>query len=282
MKIALYDFAASPASYNILDFLAGAKAGGGPLHVLIVPGYANGFKADRKRVSADEKRWRVMHIVIPAIRSAGATFTVCPNRDFARLFKWDYPEGATLDHPVRAHTMEQTVRHGPVDFRPSKAATEYVGRWLGTDKPVVTVTLRETYIAVRNSNIAAYRKLPGLFPEYEFVFIPDFEQIWKRDQEDFSLPAIDFDTRLALYDRAVMNLGTLAGPAVACCYGRYPYLLFHPVYEPTSEGFVPTAEKMAEWEFPVGSQFRWKTPKQKIVWERETEDRIVEEFRAIL
>lgn len=289
MIVAYYDFAASPASYDIMQFLAGAKAFAGrrPLHVVLVPGPFAGFKHDRKKVSPAHKRWRVMHIVIPAIRAAGATFTVCPTRQFAARFPCDYPEGASVDRPVRAHTMDMSVAYGPCEFAASDAAKDLVNKWLGElglVNPLVTVTLRQTYTQSRNSHATGWRALKERFPEYDFVSVPDFERIWRLpDMNEFQHAAMDLDIRLALYDEAVMNVGTAGGPLTACMLSRHrPYLIFHPVYPDKIDGFRPTAEKMAEWNFPVGSQFKWATSKQKIVWEHETPDLIEREFAEIM
>lgn len=288
MITAFYDFAASPASYDVVQFLAGARAFAGrkPLHVVLVPGVGGSFKPDRKQVSPAHKRWRVTHIVLPAIRAAGATFTVCPTREFANRFECDYPVGASILKPVRAHTIDYLAKHGPCEMKASEAAGELVDRWLEgrrlEKKPLVTVTLRNTYTATRNSS-TGWLLLPELFPEYDFVMVPDFDRIWGPSYgNEFPHAAMDLDIRLALYDRAVMNAGTAGGPMTLCMMTRRPYLVFHPVYPDKKDGFRPTAEKMAEWGFPVGSQFKWATQKQRIVWEHETPERIETEFVEIM
>lgn len=291
MKYAFYDFAVSPVSYNIIDFIMGARAFAGlePVHVVLVPGPWHGFRDDAKNIDQHEKRWRVMRLIIPAIKAAGMTFTVCPNRDFAEQFSPDFPRGYSLKIPVSDHVIFRMKDLSPVKFNASEAAKVHAKQWLEQRdclKPLITVTLREaTYAKVRNSKVELWRELPTFFPGHDFVFIPDTATLSRQSgPRDCALASLDLDLRLALYDKAVMNIGTCAGPMTICwASADRPYLGFIEIFSTRDPGgFVPTKKKMEELGFPPGSQWPWHSPKQKIVWEKEELPTVVRELKAIL
>ena len=111
-------------------------------------------------------------------------------------------------------------------FRATEAARNYVDRWIaarGATGKVVTITVRHyAYSPARNSNLAAWARFADyllLREGYLPVFVPDTESLPEgvpaevADCPEFVEGAVNLGLRLALYERAFVNLGINNGPA---------------------------------------------------------------------
>jgi len=282
---AFYDLAVSPVSYDIMAFLAIAKdwanGQGEPLHVLIVPGRYDGFRADHKPISVAEKQFRLHHILLPACQGIGATTTVCVNRAQARLFQSAniFPAGYSVDRPVGQYDTKGIIAHGkatgrsPAPFMPSKLALDLVdsalARMFGADTAPVVITLRETHVDVRNSNIAAWIAFAKRLRDKDqpVVIVRDTDAAavaCDADLAHFPMAAVDLDIRLALYERAFVNMAVSGGPPFLNVFSdRRPYLLF----KMQAEGWYTTSTAyLTKIGLPPGSQMPWAAAHQRIVW----------------
>ena len=289
--LAFYDLSISPATYDITTFLTVAKGmardAKQTLHVVFVPGPNGGFKNPTeetvrvKPLSIDEQKFRFDHILLPACRAWGVTYTICVTRSDARAFKSDlvYPVGYDLeDNPTWGHTMSKAIsahREGQslVWARPSKVALKMV-REHYPERPVV-ITLRETFHECSNSDIENWLKVMEEI-EYPLVVVRDTSRATAPlpPYPTAPLASLDLDYRLALYHHAMVNLTTTGGPPALCWYSDLPYISCRMHSE---DRRVTSREYWNIMGMEIGDQFPWAKPNQKLVWGDEFE--LLDEWR---
>jgi hypothetical protein len=304
MLFAFYDLDRSPVSFDFVHFLicAQKEANGDPIHVVIVPGTNKGFRQnDHKPISVAEKIWRVDHILVPLAKLAGASLTLAPTREFAanllasqaqRIF----PAGYRTNFPRAYYTMglaRRAVEEGAKpQFRASARAHEHAARIIGEREAVVTVTMRATHTPTRNSDEQAWVKFVQRIDDLGFtpIIIPDTEAmtnsrlIW-----DCPLAALDLDIRMALYERAEMNLASSGGPFVLSLYTYKPTIYFLDVDpepfidENGKKHWAPTEKFFAEnVGMQRGDQWPGSGPMTRIVWAKDTYENIVRAFDEVM
>jgi len=300
--LAFYDLAVSPVSFDMMAYLIAAKhfAGSDNLHVVIVPGPNEGFKAqDHKPISHAEKVWRVAHVLVPLCTMVGATVTTLHNREDARTFSCPrmYPEGYSVDRPVAAHFLTRAQRAmlaGAVPhFAASERATEHVQKWIRRERNLVSLTIRDTHTVMRNSNFATWHEVAFQLEKrgYAPVFVPDTAMMTRHVGEGFlmfPLAACDLDIRAALYDACVMNMAASGGPFALTYLGATrPYLYFHNTFperfltDPKDGDlqFHQTAEYLTKMGWPPGSQLPFAGQRRRTVWANDDDpDFIMKEF----
>lgn len=301
MLVAFYDLHLSPVSFDFIHFLVCAqrKAENKPFHVVIVPGQADGYKPnDHKPISKAEKDWRVQHVFVPLAKAAGATITLAPSREFAAGFRTDntFPVGYTVDYPRHHYTLGPALwafrNGGNPSFKASERAKEHIKKYLGHHENVVTLTLRKTHNADRNSKFEAWLDFASDLTNrgYHPVFIPDTEDALGHGNGFGYVcrqASVDLDLRLALYDAAVMNCASSGGPFVANLFdANRPYLYFMKVYdeawhiEDGKRHWQPDRKFFDGQGLPVGTQYPLSNLRRRIVWDGDECDILIREFEA--
>lgn len=312
--IAFYDLDICPVSFDFLHFLTDAWRANGekPFHVVTVPGRRDGWRTEEhKPISDAEREWRLNHIIYPAARLLGCTITLAESRGMGDVL-WKiagdkaWPPAVNgkrlvehMQRPYRFGRAAEACKAGLViPFRASDRARQHVASWLdervGGSEPLITITLRETHTPTRNSNVEAWMKAAyQLQKEYRVVVVRDTETMtldlddpWRDVLTACPLAACDLDIRMALYERAAMNLSRAGGPFMLCVLAGLPYLFFKLLADPYTDPrghvhFVPTAEYMKICGLPHGGQLH-DDPRKRIVWEDDTLDIILKETRASL
>jgi tetratricopeptide (TPR) repeat protein len=254
-RFSTYDLGVAPITYDVGWFLALAK-NRGVTHIDIVPGAHDGFRDDAWCQKADtaEKNFRLWNIILPACQLAG--MTVAMHRDRARAAQTAYKMRPLIDEGLRDDV-----------FRASTHAKGWVARWLaarGLKRPVV-INLRESQWPARNSNMAAWERFAE---ETDAVVIPDTDGATSFGHV---FDGLSMDRRLALYEAAEVVMGANNGPLVLCWLSRsIPYLTFKMV----ADYAACTPEFFQRQGLPVGSQFPWAAPHQRIVWSDDDYDTI--------
>lgn len=285
---AFYDLAVAPASYDILTFLIHAKrwAAGRQeaLRVVIVPGRYDGFRADQKPISVAEKHFRLNHILLPACRAIEASVTVCSDRREAEHL-WhkgeSFPEDYSVEVPTSLYDTGSLIALGrregsgwhPPSFMPSPQALAWVddalGQFFGAAVNPVVITLRETYTPARNSDLPSWIAFAKWLQKLgqPVVLIRDWEKsaiMCDPALPHFQVASLDMDVRLALYERALVNMSVGGGPPMLNAFGaRRPYLLFKMQIENSA---ASSADYLRKIGLPKDSQFPWATANQRIIW----------------
>jgi hypothetical protein len=297
---AFYDLAVGPVSFDFAVFLVKAemarrRAGAKRLHVVVVPfagGLGGAFRDKGHFYDEHESRWRLWNIVLPCCSLMGASVTLaadwpqaCAIHNHAghqagRL-DWVFPDdwdSQTLKN--RRHLIGDVIawsRRGEAVPRleASTHARRNVRAFYATlGAPVVTMTLRKTYLPARNSDADEWRKAAAHIETrgYTVLHICDTGSALAAGG---GYGELNLDVRMACYQEAALNLQANNGAASLCWFSQAPYRMF---------GANVPAE---EWDglfvkqgLAIGQSWPWASPGQKIVYGRENADVIVKEFEA--
>jgi hypothetical protein len=309
---AFYDLQVAPVTFDFLWFLAAADlqrrySGLKSIHVVIVPGSYDGVRRERDDydlvINSTARQARVQNILIQACRvlPSCAGLTVASSRR----------EAAFLRSVVARHIL-------PVDYEPAlpvfpgpqsclhAAHQGYMGiaclrapaeelravdAWAKAhtgSRRVIAITLRRyAYMPARNSNLPAWIAFArGLdASRYCPVFVPDTNDTIEglptalRDFVVFPEAAWNIALRMALYERAFLNLGVNNGPmGLAWLNARvcYATLKIETADVPQSSlGFIRS------FGFESGKSLPFATPLQEWIWEDDTEEAITRAFRRL-
>lgn len=157
--------------------------------------------------------------------------------------------------------------------------------WDGPPDPI-TITLREAnYGTSRNSNIEAWIRFARELQERgeTVIVVRDTAKAEEQIPGLLISPRASYDLakRLALYNAAKINLFVSNGPGGLAIFGDRPWLSFHTIMDGSGEEICNMPEF---WEkengVPVGGQYPWSGPSQRIVWKPDTYDNITEAWKT--
>lgn len=289
---AFCDLAHTPASFDFVTWLVRAmkerdERGCDGLHVVFVPNendpHAGGLRKWGKH-DADATLWRFWHICIASLPLARATMTLAPDRRFAEYIcggsdaqpNW-WPEG-------KAHFMGPLVEASRRGVRiPRLEATEqarnYISEWIRTTAsgPLVTVTVRnQTTDPDRNTSGAMWEFAAWVQKEHRFpvIILGEADEVLRNGEGKFAI--LDPDLRLALYERAVVNIIGNNGPQELLKFSRAPYLAFG---QAMSEGWKDHWRKYFSME--PGQQLPWAAANQRLIYKADTLENLKEEFLRV-
>lgn len=310
---AFYDLEVAPITFDFLWFLAAADwhrrhLGLDAVHVVIVPGRHERLRRERAdyevAVPSAARRERIQTILFEACgllpSCTGITLaTSRPAANFLRsyaarhIFPRDY-DPLLPTFPTSRFCLEAARRgDGPIAvLRASAERRANVGRWLDArgigPRRLVTITLRcYGYMPRRNSNLAAWNEfVRGLDAVRYFpVVIPDTENTIEGLPSlmdgllAFPEAAWNIGLRMALYERACLNMGVNTGPMGLCWLNettRYASLKMAPAGVPQTE-----LEFFRTLGFEIGQSLPFATPYQQLVWQDDTLENIQNAFTAM-
>lgn len=268
---AFYDLEHGPVSFDVVTWLVRARfwqverARCERLHVVVVPKEdgLGGFSRFWGPHDADATRWRLWHIVLPAIALAGATVTLADSRAQAKTLRtgeWWWPEG-------KAHLAKDLVAlaragHRLPVFEASAQARQYVAAWLADDaRPLFTLTLRaQVNDPARNADRREWMRLAEAL-RADGARVEVLDDTHRALGEGRGYAELDLDLRLALYERAAMNVVGNNGPAALLWHSRAPYLRI---------GAGRTADWLANLGLRDGEDVPWALPGQHCVYAPDT------------
>lgn len=271
-KRAFYDFACSPYSYDFAVFLMAARANDCE-EVVLVPGKRmvkgpDGKPVEFQKCTPGEQEYRLNGIIKGLCPKA----IECRTREEAKtLWHEDcFPPGYTVEQPVQAHTVGAILKQLRImPFMPTEEYTNQVTADGWNDPKMAVITIRQSHIkSGRNSTIEEWVKAAdwmqsiGMDP----VFVPDTEYPDQPfgDHKSCKKAAMDVQYRLALYEKAYLNIGVNNGPMALNMFSRRPMLYFRPI---THGYYESTAEFWRSCGVPVRSQMPWFSILQRIIWE---------------
>jgi len=295
---AFYDLGVAPITFDVLWFLVGAeiqrqRLGLPDIRLVIVPGPDGGLRRERddyEMVSdADARRLRIRDLLVPAasLLPTISAVTITESRGEAAGLCIGagtsvFPSGYEPAIPVYsgAPFCLAAVKYfgqSVASLRASASHLSEIDRWLvmqGGRGRIVVITLRAYgYMPARNSNLAAWIGIANQLRDegYWPVFVPDTDQIrdGRLPQELAGFPiaanaALDVRLRMALYERAWLNLGVNGGPMGLCWLNeRTRYITFKII---TRDVPQTTPEYVASHGFVLGRSLPFATSFQKWVW----------------
>lgn len=281
---AFLDLAVCPVSYDAVVFMVKAaierdRIGATRMHVVIV-----GEMREKSQYDHHEARWRLWSIVVPATQLFGATVTLAADWLQAKRIASDkdwkcWPPD--WDHQTlanRRHLIGDVITASKAGVEiPRIHASEHARRKVREfydvlDGPVVTMTLRNTYLEARNSDASVWTAAQDHIEKAGY-------QVMKLYDTDAALSSghgygeLNIDLRAACYSESALNLQSNNGAASLCWFNLTPYRMF---------GAGIPAE---EWKglfidqgLPFLSSWPWAGPQQKICYGEPTVAQIVNEF----
>jgi hypothetical protein len=294
---AFYDLGVAPITFDFLWFLVGAELerrqrGFASVHVVIVPGPREGLRKENpaleRALDPTARRARVTTMLVPAcmLLPSLSGVTVASSRAQAQelvavagdaVFPARY-EPALPVYPGPREPLRAAREDGAAVavLRAAAADLRAVETWLGShgcQRRVVTITLRGYgYLRGRNSNLSAWAAFArGLdSTRYAVVVVPDTEQCFAgipaelREFPVFSEAAVALGLRMALYQRAYLNLGVNNGPMGLCWLNRETrYITFKILNDAAQQ---TSREYMKFLGFEPGRSLPFATEWQRWVW----------------
>lgn len=282
---AVYDFGRAPASYDFLTFLsiAGITAknyGCDHVHVVFVQAdNETGWRVDKKPLYPINKAWRRDNICVPLCKLIGATHSVCMNRAQAKRIIGD---GVVMGPTYAGWMIARLVRHFPLPQLKVDAEAARLVRQSIASKDYITVTIRNTYADVRNSNLDAWDQFIvwAVDRGWCVIKVPDTEYAAYCGNDPLgTAAALNPLIRHALYAGAVTNLGVNNGPMQLCALGGLPFIMLKMMttYRGTTEA------AFARLGIKPGDKLPWATRYDQVcVWKDDTFENIVEAFRQTI
>lgn len=228
---AVWDFHLCPTSYDFVVFVGEAEKhriaiGAEFIDFVFQPGPVDGFRYDDLPPNLGNREGMYYRVLVGLCRLLPSTRNIQMFRNRTEV-KGDhfFPEDYQVNQPTCRYGQYFAQFATPV-LRSTVAASLFVERRY--TKPYVTITLREaSHWPSRNSNRGAWERVAQWLEErgYQVVWVPDAES------PDANLFSYDVDMRLALYERAVVNLGINNGPTNMLPYTNAKWLMFKLVTE---------------------------------------------------
>ena len=310
---AFYDLKVAPVTFDFLWFLAAAdlqrrRSGLKSIHVVIVPGPHDGLRRERDdydvMVDVQARQARIHNVLVQACRvlpSCGGLTVATSRRQAAFLrsvvARHVLPADYELALPVfpGPQSCLEAARDGEPGIACLRAPAEElraVDAWANAHagpRRLVTITLRRYgYMPARNSNLSAWVAFArGLdASRYCPVFVPDTNDTIEglpeelRDFAVFPEAAWNIALRMALYERAFLNLGVNNGPMGLAWLNarvRYATLKIETADVPQS-----TLGFLRSFGFEPRKSLPFATLLQEWVWEDDTEEAITRAFRRLI
>lgn len=269
---AVYDLTVCPPTYDFISFLCEAERhridiGAEAIDIIIQPGPVDGFREDVLPDGNASRVGMLYRVVMGACRLLPSIRNIELLKARKRIEGTDIFPVGYLDNP--------SIQNYGVSYFPSAMAiiesTKSARKAIKFDQPYITITLRESsHWPLRNSNRSEWEKAADEIKRlgYKVVWVPDVES---HDANQYSW---DIDLRLALYERAELNLGINNGPMCMLFYANARYLIMKMVTEElpwTAAGFLEEAG------IPEG-----RTRNGFIVWKEDSFQNILDAFRKFM
>lgn len=274
---AYYDLAIGPVSFDVVPFLiqarmAASAQGCERLHVVIVPdaaGVDGWFRNKLKLYDAAEMHWRLWNIVVPASRMAAAGVTVAVDWAEAERLPgpgdpcWpdDWREQSLANKHYLQREVVESAKSGQAVplLRPLEHARRAVrGLFRTAGKPLVTLTLRNTYERERNADGALWEQAYQAL-RYRFHVVRLFDTTDELNK-GYGYGALNLELRAALYAEAAQNFHCHGGPMVLNWFLDAPFVVFGAAH--------PHQYWMQNWisnvGLQIGEQLPWARPDQRL------------------
>lgn len=220
MKV-VYDLSKSPVTYDFLQFLVNAERrrlelGESWVDVAFVFGERQHSARDME-FSRERKAWRMHNLLVPLCRLLPSV------RNYGVEQEGTQDIGYALAGPLGGKYLQATP-----------AAKQLISMWASAWPKFVTITIRESdFQTKRNSQIAEWVKVAQWLETegYKAIFVPDTERLCSSatplpvEYPVCQQAALSPDLRLALYERATLNLFTSGGPFGLALWSGSPFYL---------------------------------------------------------
>ena len=311
MKIlnAFYDLKVSPCTFDIVYFLFAAEMYRRHLSLdaidlfVVANDEGDGFRIETVDTTIEAKEWMLQHVLLQChtlLKSCRRTIH-CPSREEAQkhIDGMDpvYPANYSVTTPHPNYTAPEIVVQGLRGYPYStlsatSEALNKVDLWTSSqdveDRRLICITLREMdRRPKRNSDLKAWSTFArSLDPDVYFpVIVRDTATVFRPPPNElqglacFDAAALDIQIRMALYERAFLNLLVNNGPIALLYFNeKTRYLQFRPQYDEadTSERYLAKIGFTADYDPML------KTRYQKVSMDFDKIENIDREFNRMM
>ena len=306
---AFYDLSVAPPTFDFVQFILLAEGhrilwGCSNIHVIVIPGYHQGFRKKIPEFEIGESKMRVYNIIqgICQLVESVTGFTYCSSREESYLYFNQkninvYPKNYSPDKPIARYLwnpIRELLNKG-VEWPSLKApkfatdSAKKICEYFAPDKKIITVNLRNTsHQPSRNSNHREWLKVCEYLNSngYKIIIIDDTSSF---NQKLFSSPHYAYNgreftwnvpLRCALYEICYINLFVNNGPAALSLHNSNTNcLIFKALDEEASscksEFFKKHNLEIGQPAFFVGPSNRW-------IWKNDDANIIIQEFENMV
>ncbi len=293
----IFDLSVNAITYDFTWALVAAelerKAKGlRSIHVVfILPGdWKGSFESEEYNslVDTKQRRWRFYNIILPMCQLlpsiGGMSIFAAPvaARTLMLFAGWHvYPRRSPslLAKNLNPRLDVFSAAASGIDAHCLAApdqAVRFVDQWLAQNqrgRKVIVITMRQSaYEPARNSNLDSWAAFArGLdHNRYFVVIVPDTDVALSFDMHPFEgagllrEAAFDIRLRMALYERAWLNMGVNTGPVALCYFGLARFVQVKKIVENVEQA---SAEILVSHGFSPGEDPPFLGPNQHIDWD---------------
>ena len=250
---------------------------------------------------ADNKLWKFQNIVLPVSllsEKCKGAYLLPKRSDAVEFVKGrdvipDLYDGVNLRGAVDGRELFKKLDRPNVfeGLRAPKQGMRYIQKWLlenNIKEPIVTITIRNfQFDKARNSNIEAwsqfvkYLRSAGYIP----VVIPDTDTAFCEDQLFdeailFKECAWNIGLRTSLYETAYLNFFVPNGCSQLAVFNpKCSYIMMNCL---PAGSIVTTKESYERNDHPIGTNYRFATPNQRLCFNADTLENIMHEFERFI
>lgn len=277
--IACYDLNICPASYDVVAFLTlaeveRAKMKDHSIDIHILPGPVDGFRRDGLwPFSTAERLQMLREVVIPMCEMLPSMSSLTVHDDRPPELLGMFGAGQYL---ISLDNILRGLRNGCRPLRVPSPLPPY---------PMVTITLREAdHYPLRNSRVEQWMEAGNRIQArgFEVVFIRDTLRADDKLGPYLTSPGAsrNLKERAGLYRRAYLNLGVSNGPMWFAVALDARLLMMRPSTEGAGGPF--DIQFMTEYGLPPGEQLPTSPPYQRLVWQDDTAENIINAFDSMV
>lgn len=284
---AVYDLQVCPPTYDVIAFLSllhleRKRRGFATVNIHILPGPIGGFRRDGLWPQNTVTRVHLRDSVLVPICQ------MLPETDQVTVETQRGGFAGEYGHNQRLISLPLYVKALQQGSRPLRVPDQWK---LGPKDPkLITMTLREAeHWPIRNSRTYAWARAANALVDrgYRVVIIRD---TIKADEllitnlelkaEIDSLSACYINVRTAMYERALVNIGINNGPMWLAIAMNAPVLMLRPVTD--AAGGCYDTHFFKSCGIDKGQQLPTSPPWQRLVWQDDTADNIIQAFDEML
>ena len=306
---AFYDLSAAPPTFDFVQFILLAEGhrllwGCSNIHVIVVPGYHQGFRKKIPEFEIGESRLRVYNIIqgICQLVESVSGFTYCSSREdsylyfnqknikvFPKKYSPDKPIARYLWNPIR-DLLSEGIKWP--SLKAPKFATESAKKIcenFALGKKIVTVNLRNSSAQTsRNSNHSEWLNVCRFLnsKDYKIILIDDTDSFNHKPfpSPDYAYNGSEFTwnvpLRCALYEICYINLFVSNGPASLSVHNsNTKCLVFKMLDENTGSCSI---EFFKKHNLEIGQPPFFAGPFNRWIWKNDDASIIIEEFENLV
>jgi hypothetical protein len=286
MALAVYDLRCAPITFDFCNFIAMAHmralARGEHQFDLVIR--ADSFRnvtPREKSYSLTEREWRLRNLLLEVWKITRSCRNLVVTRD--PQFQLDQPNLFPEYDPIRRDSVPYLLTHSrsvylqtkapPIAFGPTDSARAAARQLVSSDLRLVTVTLRRaSFDTARNSNVEQWEAAATTLRErgINLVVLPDQDDclgeraLFAKSWSVCEAAAFSLDLRLAIMERAELNLVSSGGMGAPAWYSEINYTMFNILHDGHYVANVDYFRRAAGLE--VGNNFLWALPNQNLEW----------------